>query len=59
MRDDLITRKWESSDGKRFVYLTIVPNSYKENVLRELHDSRGGVNQTLARIRDRLLQKGR
>jgi len=38
-----------------------IPNSYKESVLRELHDNREGehlelstgVNQTLARIRDR------
>jgi len=54
-RDDLITRKWKSPDGKRFVYQRIVPNSCKENVLLELLDShRGGhfgVNQTLARIR--------
>jgi len=44
------------ADGKRFVCHTVVPNCCKENVLRELHDTRGGrhyaVNQTLARIRD-------
>jgi len=51
LRDDLITRKMESPDQKRFVYQTIVPNSCKENVLRELH-LHFGVNQTLARIRD-------
>jgi len=42
LRDDLITRKWESPDGKSLVYQTIEPNSCKESVLQDLHDSRGG-----------------
>jgi len=57
LREDLITRKWKSPDGKSLVYQIIVPNSCKESVLQELHDSRGrghfGVNRTLARVRDR------
>ncbi|KAJ8912305.1 hypothetical protein NQ315_017338 [Exocentrus adspersus] len=57
LRDDLITRKWESPDGKATVYQTIVPVSCVDKILRELHDSRAGghfgVNRTLARVRDR------
>lgn len=53
LRDNLITRRWESPDEKSFVYKTIVPSSYKENVFRELHEScEGGlfrVNRTLTR----------
>ena len=42
IRDDLLTRKWESPDGKTLVYQTLLSGTCIQDVLQELHDSRSG-----------------
>lgn len=55
IRDDLLTEKWENPIGKEISYQAILPKACVPEVLKELQDNRskGNLNRTLARIRDR------
>ena len=57
LRNEMLHSKWESGDGKTERWQLVVPHSYKDKVLKELHSSRTaghlGVNKTRERVRER------
>lgn len=57
LRNDLLYRRWESTDGTQIRWQLVVPRAKVPQVLAEHHDSPSGghfaVNKTLERIRER------
>lgn len=57
MREGVLHRKWEDESGKRITYQLLVPELYRADILKSLHDAvtagHLGVNKTLSRVRER------
>ena len=56
LRKGMLRSKWESADGRMERWQLVVPEKYKEDVLKELHRSRTaghlGVPKTREEVRD-------
>ena len=57
LRGKLMYRKWENSEGDKYFYQLIVPDKYREDVVKQLHDNATaghlGVKRTLTKMRAR------
>ena len=57
LRKGMLHSRWESADGKTERWQLVVPEKYKEDVLKELHSSRTaghfGVTKTREKVRER------
>lgn len=57
LQDDILQRRWESTDGKTEQWLVVVPVNLRENVMMEVHGSvtggHFGKKKTLQRLRSR------
>lgn len=62
VRDGVLHRKWEDESGKRITYQLLVPELYRADILKSLHDAvtagHLGVNKTLSRVRERFYWPG-
>eukprot|EP00057_Strongylocentrotus_purpuratus_P018268 XP_011672742.1 PREDICTED: protein NYNRIN-like [Strongylocentrotus purpuratus] len=57
MKDGVLVRRWESSDGKEISWKVVLPHSLRHTVLTELHSSKTachlGVNKLLHKVQQR------
>lgn len=58
IKDGVLYRKWESDDGSTISWLIVLPEIFKDLVLKHLHDSAMGgghlgVKKTLSKVRQR------
>lgn len=57
IKEGLLCRRWESTNGKHVSWLLVVPKSKIEEVLKECHDAplggHFGIKKTLAKVRER------
>jgi len=62
VKGGVLTRRWESEDGKTSSWLTVLPAEFRPVVLQELHMSNTaahfGVAKTLARVKTRFYWAG-
>lgn len=61
-KNGVLHRRWEDDTGKRISWQVIVPEIYRADILKSLHDAvtagHLGVNKTLSRIRERFYWPG-
>ncbi|CAC5382285.1 unnamed protein product [Mytilus coruscus] len=62
IRNNILYRRWEDDTGKKISWQLVVPDSFKTDILTNLHDAvtagHLGVNKTLGRIRERFYWTG-
>ena len=62
IRNGVLFRQWESSDGSRVVYQLVMPKSEREDVLRDLHEGATGCHlgeaKVLAKLKERFYWPG-
>ena len=62
VRDGLLSRRWESDDGKSVKWLLVVPLKFRKEILAELHGGKLsghlGVSKTLAKVMFRYFWSG-
>lgn len=62
LREGVLHRKWEDKSGKRITYQLLVPEIYRADIIKSLHDAvtagHLGVNKTLSRVRERFYWPG-
>ena len=62
LREGVLYRRWESVSGDKEHWQLVVPNSLKEDILRQVHDGPTaghlGTKKTLARVREQFFWGG-
>ena len=62
VRDGLLSRRWESDDGKSVKWLLVIPLKFRKEILAELHGGKLsghlGVSKTLAKVKFRYFWPG-
>ncbi len=62
IRDGVLCKRWEDHDGKGVKFLVVLPQKFRNQVLKELHSSKAaahmGRDKTLPRLRDRYFWYG-
>ena len=62
LRGGVLTRRWESEDGKQVLWQTVLPEKCRQAAMEELHDAKTachlGYKKTLAKMRQRFYWYG-
>ena len=56
-RDGMLHRRWESHDGKVIRWQLLVPQKYKEPIMKELHDAKTAAHLGIHKLREKISER--